>query len=108
MTKKHTKRTLEEKEMLINSFIDSKKSVAGWCRDNQIPITTFNGWMKKRKTKVTFLPLKSTNTAIKNSSEKSKQTELIIEFKEFKFNISNASSVELLEKAIRVVKDLYV
>lgn len=108
MTKKHTKRTLEEKEMLIKSFIESKNSVAVWCRDNQIPITTFNGWMKKRKAKVTFLPLKSANTAINNSSEKLKQAELIIEFKEFKFNISNDSSVELLEKAIRVVKNLYV
>lgn len=108
MTNKHTKRTLDEKENFISAFLKSNMSMAKWCKENQIPITTFRGWMKNKKGKVTFIPLKPSDSNVNSTFEKAATLDLIIEFKDFKFNISNDSSIELLEKTIKVVKNLYV
>lgn len=75
MIKEQTNRTLEEKENLINAFLKGNQSMAKWCKENQISLSTFNGWMKKRKDKVTFISLESPV----NHLQESVQTELHIE-----------------------------
>lgn len=100
-------RTLEEKEILINSFLKSNQSMAQWCRDNQIPTTTFNGWMRRRKTKIAFIPLEPAITK-KIHVKESQDINLILEFMDCKITINNNSPLDLLEKTLKVVKNLYV
>lgn len=45
--KKGKHRTKEEKEALINNYLESGLSKNAWCRNNNIAISTFNGWEKK-------------------------------------------------------------
>lgn len=104
MTNKHLKRTYEEKENLITAFLKSNQSMTKWCKEHQISLSTFNGWMKKRKGNVTFIPLESPV----NPFQKSTPNELHIEFRDFKITIGDHSSMLLLESTLNVVKNLYV
>lgn len=104
MTKEHENRTLEEKENLINAFLKSNQSMTKWCKEHQISLSTFNGWMKKRKNNVTFIPLESPVNPLQESAS----NELHIEFKDFRITIGDHSSMLLLENTLKVVRNLYV
>ena len=76
------KRTKEEKQKLVSEFKKSGLSKVQWCQNNNIPVSTFNGWIfpnnQKTKEKCQFVEI-NVPTA---------KTELIsIEYKNFKINI---------------------
>lgn len=68
-----TKHSKEDKEQLISEFKASGLSMTKWCHEKQIPISTFNGWIKKGSKKIKsittpkFVELTS-NTPITRSS----------------------------------------
>lgn len=105
------KRTCEEKEILVTTFLKSGLTLSKWCKDNKIPITTFKGWMQKYKNEVSFISLepisKYTNT-LPDLALDPLNNELFIEFNGFKITVTDHSSVNLLEKVLKVVKSLDV
>ncbi len=108
---KNKHKTQEEKEALVNTFLKSNQSLSKWCKDKNIPITTFSGWIKKYKNKVSFIPLDpipKTTTVVATVTKKSLINELRIEFNEFKITITDGSSMHLLENVLKVVKKLNV
>lgn len=107
MTKRKS-RTQEEKEGLVKAFLKSELSLSKWCKENKIPITTFNGWMKKYENKVSFIQLEPTTKTSVEETEKLFKNEISIEFNEFKITITDHSSMHLLENVLKVVKNLNV
>ena len=56
-SKKRKHRTASEIQKIISAQKDSGKSQEKFCKENQIPISTFTNWVKKhRKTKQPNLP----------------------------------------------------
>ena len=99
------KRTKEEKQNLVSDFKKSGLSKVQWCQNNNIPVSTFNGWIfpnnQKTKEKCKFveinIPTNETNT-IKTES-------ISIEYKDFRINIpQNIDSATLLEILKGIIK----
>jgi transposase-like protein len=110
---KQKNRTWEEKEVLIKSYISSGLTLSKWCKENSIPITTFNGWRKKYKNRQPFLYINQ-ETEVQNISSTAEKTsrlfegELQLEIKSIKIIITEESSMPLLEKVLKAVKNLDV
>ena len=101
----NNKRTKEEKQKLVSEFKKSGLSKVQWCQNNNIPVSTFNGWIfpknQKAKEKCKFveinIPTNETNT-IKTES-------ISIEYKDFRINIpQNIDSATLLEILKGIIK----
>ena len=99
------KRNKEENNKLVSEFKKSGLSKVQWCQDNNIPISTFNGWLfpnnQKTKEKCKFLeinvPTDKTNTH--------KTESISIEYKDFKINIpQNIDSEAITEIFKGVIK----
>lgn len=97
--------TKEEKQKLVSEFKKSGLSKVQWCQNNNIPVSTFNGWIfpnnQKTKEKCKFveinIPTNETNT-IKTES-------ISIEYKDFRINIpQNIDSATLLEILKGIIK----
>lgn len=91
-------RTNEEKQKLVSEFKESGLSKVQWCQNNNIPISTFNGWLfpKKQnsKNKCKFVEINIST----EESDKSKTEPITIEYKDFKINIlQNIDAVVLTE-----------
>ena len=44
---KRKQKTKKEKHILVNNYLESGLSKTAWCRNNNIPISTFVGWEKQ-------------------------------------------------------------
>lgn len=101
----NNKRTKEEKQKLVSEFKKSGLSKVQWCQNNNIPVSTFNGWIfpknQKAKEKCKFveinIPTDKTNTI--------KIEPISIEYKDFKVNIpQNIDSATVSEILKGVIK----
>lgn len=110
---KQKNRTWEEKEILIKAYINSGLTISRWCKENSIPVTTFNGWRKKFKNRQSFLYINQESEDQKSSSGDEKgsrvsEGKLKLEINNIKIIITKETSLPLLEKVIKVVKLLGV
>ena len=122
--KKGKHRTKEEKEALINNYLESGLSKNSWCRNNNIAISTFNGWEKKiNKTnntdEVIFVspkPTKQVNAkTIRSSIIEDKVSNLgigefttILEVEDCKLHINETTPFSFISQLIKAVREAHV
>ena len=105
----------DEKQILINKFITSGKSKNSWCKENNIPLTTFHGWLKKNKdsivkeTKTTFIQVKASNmkdSILNKKAENVFDSPLILEIGKCKLSIPQNINISHLDNVLKVVTKL--
>jgi hypothetical protein len=111
---KKTYRTNDEKTTLVNDFIASGKSKNIWCKENNIPVSTFLDWLKKysaKEEKVTFVPLKIQDSSAGTVTGKGKTApheDIIIESDSLKIHVSKNASISFIKELLEVVKSVNV
>ena len=97
------KRNKEEKQKLVSEFKKSGLSKVQWCQDNNIPISTFNGWLfpnnQKTKEKCKFLEINVPT----DKTNKHKTESISIEYKDFKINIPQNIDSEAITEILKGV-----
>lgn len=121
-------RSDEEKINLIQQFKESGLSMLQWCNNNHIASSSMHTWLKKYNNKnyksnnrlkskttnnanneIKFVELDNTNTNAKSiSNEKNTANKIVLEYKDFKINITDSTNTKLLEKILKVVTTLNV
>jgi hypothetical protein len=96
-----TRRTWEEREALVRQWRESGKKMSDWCRERQIPITTFCGWAyrKKRPNRNTIVS-RSDFTELKNEVSGAK---VLIEWLGCKIHIDSQNASQILEKCLSII-----
>ena len=96
-----TRRTWEEREALVRQWRESGKKMSDWCRERQIPITTFCGWAyPKRSLKRNKIIARSDFTELKNELPTAK---VIIEWRGSKIHIEAETASVILEKCLPII-----
>jgi transposase-like protein len=122
--KKGKHRTKEEKEALIKNYLESGLSKNAWCRNNNIPISTFNGWEKKinkgsNTDEVIFVspkPKKQSDTEtisptiIEDNTSNLKAAEFttILEVYDCKLHINETTPFSFISQLIKTVRESHV
>ncbi len=122
MRKKH--KTKEEKQILINNYLESNLSKAAWCRKNNISTSTFNGWWKQinkgnNTDEVIFISPKLTKeinaeaTRLSISEDKTSNLEAaefttIIEVHDCKLHINETTPFSFISQLIKTVRESHV
>ena len=122
------RRSEEEKFNLIKQFKESGLSMLQWCNNNHIASSSMHAWLKKYddkyyksniglKSKTTnntnseikFVELDNTITDTKSiDTEKNIEDKIVLEYKDFKINITDSTNTKLLKKILKVVTTINV
>ncbi|MGL5259522.1 MAG: IS66 family insertion sequence element accessory protein TnpA [Lachnospiraceae bacterium] len=106
MTRKYTE---EEKRNLVQTFMGSGESMQVWCKKMKLPYSTFHGWVKKCKEMEEYAFIELTPSAPpKVTASNEKPSSILIEYENFKINISEDVELCFLEKVLKVVATLNV
>ena len=106
MARKYTE---EEKRNLVQTFMGSGESMQLWCKKMNLPYSTFHGWVKKYKglEEHTFIEL-TPSAPPKVTTSNEKPSSILIEYENFKINITKDVESCFLEKVLKVVATLNV
>ena len=106
ITRKYTE---EEKSNLVQTFMESGESMQVWCKKMKLPYSTFHGWVKKIKELEEHAFIELTPSAPpKVTTSNEKPSSILIEYENFKLNISEDVESCFLEKVLKVVATLNV
>lgn len=121
---KRKHKTKEEKESLINNYHESDLSKKAWCRENNIAISTFNGWEKKinkgnNTDEVIFVSQKATKqintetispSIIEDKASNLKVAEFtrILEVHDCKLHLNETTPFSFISQFIKVVRESHV
>lgn len=104
-----------EKKELVQTFIASGESMSHWCRERNLPHSTFYGWIKKygKVLSKDFIEIKATSTPkSRRNNELSptikRNTTLVIESRNFKIGVETNVDTTLLKTVLKVVATLDV
>ena len=117
-----TLRSDKEKINLIKQFKESGLSMYQWCKNNHIANSCMHAWIKKYdndirlKSKTTnndneikFIEVtKDSINSKSNNTIKTTDNDIVLEYKDFKINISNTTNMNLLENILKVVSKINV
>ena len=90
------RRTPQERSSLVKQWRESGKTMSAWCREHQIPITTFCGWAYKKASSMTrgdFTELK----------EETSCTGVLIKWRGCKIHMDHHNAPLILEKCLSVI-----
>jgi len=94
-------RTWEERETLVRQWRESGKKMSDWCRERQIPITTFCGWTyRKKRSHKNHIVSRSDFTELKNETRDPK---VLIEWFGCKIYIDSQNASQILEKCLPII-----
>lgn len=120
---KRKQKTKKEKHILVNNYLESGLSKTAWCRNNNIPISTFVGWEKQLnkviKDKVIFVspkPSKEINKEKtrsfvrrdKSSGVEAAEFTTILEIYECKLHINENTPFSFISQLIKAVRESHV
>lgn len=95
--------TEEERKKLMDDYNSSEKSKKDWCRDNNIPIATFHGWLQKEiltsnEPRISFIELKK--------EKEKKNASVDIEIDNIKIQCKEINDIKKLLKVIEAVYEI--
>jgi len=115
------RKTREEKQSLVNNYLESGLSKKAWCKNNNIPVSTLVGWEKQlKKAKnddIIFVSPKpsrynekiSSSINIDNSSDKYTGVfTTILEIGDCKLHINENTPISFIGQIIKAVRESYV
>lgn len=115
------RKTKEEKQILVNNYLESGLSKKAWCENNNIPVSTLVGWEKQlkkaKKNDIIFVSPKpsqaneKTRLSIKadNSSDKGVAVfTAILEIGDCKLHINENIPISFIAQIIKAVREYYV
>jgi hypothetical protein len=96
------KRTDEEKKALVKAWQESGKKMTVWCRENNIPKSTFQGWLHPRGilekqyiiSRSDFIEIKSEET----------EAAVVIEWMNCKISIDSYNAPEILATCLPIIR----
>ena len=101
--------TQEEKSNLVQAFMESGESMQVWCKKMKLPYSTFHGWVKKCKEMEEYAFIELTPSAPpKVTTPNEKPSSILIEYENFKINLTEDVESCFLEKVLKVVATLNV
>lgn len=102
-----THRTKEERERLLDKYLESGLSRRAWCMANNIPQSTLITWEKafnkEQKEEVIFIKPKS-NVEI----EKSRSFNAVLEIEGCKLHLNEGTPPSFISQIIKAVRESYV
>lgn len=116
-------KTKEEKQILLNKYLDSGLSKNEWCRKNNIPISTLVGWEKQlnriNKDEIIFIspkPSKGINKEKRRPSVANDKVSIaepavftaILETHECKLHINEKTPISFISQLLQVLREAYV
>lgn len=116
-------KTKEEKQVLVNNYLESGLSKKAWCSKNNIPISTLIGWEKQlnriNKDEIIFVSPKPSKEINKDkgrpsvSKDKASDVEVaafttILEIKECKLHINENIPFHFISQLIKAVREAHV
>ncbi|HBT85757.1 MAG TPA: hypothetical protein DEB12_07605 [Porphyromonadaceae bacterium] len=116
-------KTKEEKQILLNKYLDSGLSKNEWCRKNNIPVSTLIGWEKQlnkvNKNEVIFVSPKPSKGISKEktrppvANDKVSDAEVsafttILEIEECKLHINENIPFHFISQLIKAVREAHV
>jgi transposase-like protein len=118
---KRRRKTKEEKQSLVNNYLESGLSKKAWCENNNIPVSTLVGWEKQlkkaKKDDIIFVSPKSSqaNEKIRSSIKADKASDkgaavftTILEIEDCKLHINENTPIPFIGQIIKVVRESYV
>jgi hypothetical protein len=97
------KRTRDEWNVLVEQWKASGKTMSAWCREHQIPKTTFVYWVKgppKRASRKNIGIARNDFTELKDAVLK---TDVLIEWRGCKIYIEGATAPLILGKCLHII-----
>ena len=116
-------KTKEEKQVLVNNYLESGLSRKAWCSKNNIPISTLVGWGKQlnriNKDEIIFVSPKPSKEINKDkrgpsvSKDKASGVEraaftTILEVEGCKLHINESIPFHLISQLIKAVREAHV
>lgn len=102
MRKKRTY-TSEERSMLIKKYKESGLSMVSWCKENDMPYSTFCKWNLNSKKKQEFIELKQADIQKETQKEDLENpfSEILIEAGSLKIHVPVKEGLNLIEKLMK-------
>ena len=102
------RKTIEEKEILIADYKASGLYMGKWCSAHDIAVSTFSGWINKRKKKTSKSNCESKFVEVTFSAEQQPvdASDIAIEYKDFKITVPAKADFKSLENILKVVPQI--
>jgi transposase-like protein len=97
------KKTQQEKDSIIKEWEESGIPMTKWCRQKEIPLTTFYGWKKRKNGQKTLRLHKKDFVNLKTELNR---VEIELEYQEIKIRLSKDWDQKSLEKCLIALRTL--
>lgn len=105
-----TRKTKEEKERLIADYKASGLSMGKWCSAHNIAVSTFSGWINKRKKKISKSNCENKFVEVTFSAGQDPVdvADIAIEYQTFRITVPAKADFKTLENVLKAVAQINV
>lgn len=98
-----------DKEQLIDDFKASGLSMAKFCKQHDIPSSTFSGWLRTAKKKsASEKTVKFVEVTVPAERVAEDSASITVEYKDIKISVSDTFEPELFKTMLKAVMEIYV